>query len=424
MVKVTFDINGQSITPGSFGDVFEATILETIENEVRAKLAGIRDPDTGEFPVVSVIGSTLENLSFEVEGSPKLVSLVQEALDHRDEEGTNEMIANAPTTDKNTENSTPCVFLSHASEDKELARRIAGDFQRQGINTFLDEWEIGPGDSLREKIDASLEQCTHFVVLITSCSIQKRWVTAEINAGFVQKVSGECKFIPLRHDYPAEHLPPLLRSLYSPSLEDYGRNINTLINNIHGITRKPPLGIKPQIIRQSSQGAIGLSATAEAIARLMIEQSEHGNSFDPEIEVVDIRQKTGLDDDDIVDGVDELVGRGLVRKKVFMGCGPIGFGSVISEAALFVALDKYFKDWDPAVDALRIAADLVNGAVEGIVSAIADEYDWLPRRMNPAVNYLVERDVVNAGETTGTHPWCYRWISKKDNTRRFVRDRS
>ena len=52
------------------------------------------------------------------------------------------------------------AFICHASEDKDLARRIATDLHRSGIDTFFDEWEISAGDSLRRKIDEGLAACT------------------------------------------------------------------------------------------------------------------------------------------------------------------------------------------------------------------------------------------------------------------------
>jgi hypothetical protein len=100
------------------------------------------------------------------------------------------------------------------------------------------------------------------------------------------------------------------------------------------------------------------------------------------------------------------------------------FHELTPEAALFTTFDRHFMSWNPEIDALRIAADLANGAVEGSVPEIAKQYDWPPRRMNPAVNYLIEGRLVDFGDECGSHPWCTHWIRKNHATRRFVRDRS
>lgn len=426
-MKITFEIDGRPVNPRNLRDVMAQAILEAIEKDVRGRLAGVRDPETGEFPVVAVRGRSLESLSFEINGSPQLVALARERLGLGEGDANDEDVVSIPTATAAplaAELTAPCVFLCHASEDKPLARQIAGDFQAQGIETFFDEWEIGPGDSLRQKIDAGLGRCTHFVVLLTPSSLSKPWVNAEMDAGFVRRVNGQCRFIALRHGLPPKNLPPLLSGLYSPSIENYARDLPSLVNFIHGVTMKPPLGPAPRPVRESSKSKAGLSPAAEMIARLMIELSEHGDAMDPQLGPAELREATGLPDDDIVDAVHELQGRGFVRRHVTPASGTLGFSSVIPESALFAALDQHFKEWNPEADALRIAADLVNDAAEGIVSVMAASYGWPPRRMNPAISYLAERDLINYSEAIGTHPWRTHWIAKNHNTRRFVRDRS
>src|SRR5689334_13854932 len=105
---------------------------------------------------------------------------------------------------------TPKLFLSHASEDKETARRLAHALHGAGIDTFFAEWEIRSGDSIRQKIDEGLGGCSHFLILLTPTSVNKPWVNAEMDAGFVRKVEGACRFIVLRKDLAASELPPLL----------------------------------------------------------------------------------------------------------------------------------------------------------------------------------------------------------------------
>lgn len=417
MLTVKFEIGGRPVNPANIADALEAAVLESFERQIRVKLDGIRDPETGEFPVVSVRGRRLDNLKIEVSGSSKLVALVSAALDGTDD------ASGANMADETSEKSAPCAFLCHSSKDKELAHRIANDFQGQGIDTIFDKWEIGPGESLRQKIDAGLGRCTHFVALLTPNSIDAPWVKAEMDAAFVQKVTGKCKFIPLRFGLPVDALPPLLQALHSPELKDYEADIQALINGIHGITQKPPLGPAPRPVRERSAGQTGLSPAAEMIAKLMIERSEHGDSFDPQLDGNELRPTTQLSDDELIDAVDELEGKGFVRKIVTLGCGALGFARVTAEAALFSELDQHFMDWNPADDAVRLAAELVNGGDDRGVPQIAEALGWLPRRMNPAVNYLIARDLVDSSEVCGTHPWCTHWIRKTPKTRRFLRDR-
>jgi hypothetical protein len=93
--------------------------------------------------------------------------------------------------------STPKVSLSFAFEDQALAGRIARTLQSNGIDTWWAEWCLGPGDSIRQRIDEGLGNCTYFVVLLTPASVAKPWVAAEMDAGLVAKLS-KGQFIALR----------------------------------------------------------------------------------------------------------------------------------------------------------------------------------------------------------------------------------
>jgi len=145
---------------------------------------------------------------------------------------------------------TPRAFLCHASENKPLARQIAHSLQGVGVGTFFDEWEIRSGDSLRRKIDAGLEGCTHFIALLTPESIHKPWVEAEMDAAFVRKVEGQCRFIPLRNRLPHSELPALLKGVLSPEIDDnnYDADLAKLVSDIYEVSRKPSLGQLPKSI--------------------------------------------------------------------------------------------------------------------------------------------------------------------------------
>lgn len=319
----------------------------------------------------------------------------------------------------------PKAFLCHASEDKDLARRIAKDLQNDGIDTFFDEWEIRSGDSIRRKIDSGLENCTHFIALLTPTSIHKPWVNEEMDAAFVKKVEGQCRFIPLRHELSTSDLPPLLRGISSPGLVNYEEDLRRLVSDIYGVARKPPLGTAPAFTQRPEGLSSDLSTAAARIAELMIRRSENGVLGDPDLNVDDLRTMLQMPDDDIQDGVEELEDLGLVRPIRAMNCGPIGFKTVWPEDELFVCLDGQLMSWDPEADAFQIAADLINDE-EGsaLVQDVAERYGWPPRRINPAVNYLISDDLVDSDETMGSQPYTRHWIRKTSRTRRFVRDHS
>ena len=104
------------------------------------------------------------------------------------------------------------VYLAHASEDKPRVLPIAEYLMANGVDVWLDEWEIEPGNSLRQKMEEGLGAMTHFVVVLTKTSITKPWVAKEIDVGLVQQVGGKSRFVPLVVDLDTAKFSPFLQS--------------------------------------------------------------------------------------------------------------------------------------------------------------------------------------------------------------------
>ena len=94
---------------------------------------------------------------------------------------------------------TPPVFLSHASEDKErFAIPFAKGLRRNGIDVWLDKWEILPEDSLVDKIfEEGLREATAVVIVLSAVSVTKKWVREELNAAIVSRISKKTRIIPI-----------------------------------------------------------------------------------------------------------------------------------------------------------------------------------------------------------------------------------
>jgi len=375
--------------------------IEQIKKHFHEVVGAIRHPETGEFPTLIVQGNSLDALSLKIEGSPELLDLVKQRLGV-EAEG----VSFVPTEKK-----APKVFLSYTTADAVLARRIAEALMAAGIDTWWAEWEIKAGDSLRQRIDQGLGDCTHFVVLLTPASIDKPWVNAELDAALVRKLRNECSLIPLRHQIEASQLPPLLSGLKSPQIDDEAAEIQQVINDIHGISVKPPLGNAPEAVRVATP--TGYSPAATAIARFFVEASEHGVGFDPQIDADELREKTGLTEEDLDDAIHEL--SGMVKET---------FGTVRPECDLFAEFDGYWMPWKPADDALVVAAAMINSAdFPAQLAAIAERIGWPARRLNAAARYLIRRRIVDCIHTLDSHPFTAYRITRTDATRRFVKSR-
>jgi hypothetical protein len=375
MINFTFSINGRNVDPKNMQDALMAALLESVRAEITDRVGAIRDPDTGEFPTVVVRGDNVDNLSIQVEGSPAVVALVQERLGIT--AGTDE------TQDAHVSGAPPKVFLSFAFEDRSLAESLAHALQANGIETWWAEWCMRPGDSLRQKIDEGILECTHFLVLLTPTSIKKPWVNLEMDAGLVRKLGDQCRFLPVRHGLPASELPPLLSGMLSPTVTT-DDEIAQLIRDIHEVSRKPPLGAPPTAVAKTAGTETGYSSAATAIARIFVERSENALFADPQFGIEELAREAGLSLNDTKDALFEL--------SVFFRDH---HDYAMPEGTLFADFDRYWKPWNAPGDALRLAADVLNDPkFPSDPKQIIERYGWTPRRLNPALYYLLERKLI------------------------------
>ena len=78
MIDIEFEIGGRKVRPNSIGDALEQAFLEEVADGIKKSLSSVRCPEHGGRPKVTVKGSAIDNLSFEVEGSCQ--SLIDSAL--------------------------------------------------------------------------------------------------------------------------------------------------------------------------------------------------------------------------------------------------------------------------------------------------------------------------------------------------------
>ncbi len=398
--------NGKPFKAKDFEREMKRRVKEVVANELRERIGSIRDPETGEFPIVAARGNKLEDMRISVEASPKLIAIIRDRLQLKD-------VGMVDFTEAKR-SSDPKAFISYASEDRDLAEHIARALIEAGVETWWDQWEIRAGDSIVEKINKGLGNCTHFIVLLSPNSINKIWVLTENEAAFIRKVNGEVKFIPLRNNLSAKQLLPLMSILHSPTISDPPdeKEIDQLVSDIYGLTKKPELGRKPAA---ANQPASLYSAAAMAVAEYFCRETKDAVFMDPQVSEKNLAEAVDLSLEDTRDALYEL--RDFFRENHL---------AVVPEKYLWAEFDKYFPyGADPFADALTIAADMVNTQdFPEALEEIADRYGWSPRRLNPAVAYLLGKDLVRDIHYLGSGVWVTSQISRTDATRRFVKNRS
>lgn len=101
------------------------------------------------------------------------------------------------------------LFISYATENQDVARRLQFDLQRDGVEVFVDFDRIIPGESLPARINAGLGWCDTLVLLWSEHAAKSYYVAEEWETAFhLQR-----RIIPCLLDNTA--LPPLLsRRMY------------------------------------------------------------------------------------------------------------------------------------------------------------------------------------------------------------------
>jgi hypothetical protein len=108
------------------------------------------------------------------------------------------------------------VFVSHASEDKELVRALVRALETANVAVWYDESELRLGDSLRQSIDRGLSKSRHGVVILSRAFFAKRWPQWELNGLAARHMSGEERVIlPVWHGIDNRDI-----LAFSPSLAD------------------------------------------------------------------------------------------------------------------------------------------------------------------------------------------------------------
>jgi len=102
-------------------------------------------------------------------------------------------------TSKNSTNNVKWdVFISHASEDKDIfVRELALELRRQNIKVWYDEFTLGVGDSLKRSIEKGLADSLLGIVVLSKNFFSKQWPQKELDALLAKEIKGKKIILPI-----------------------------------------------------------------------------------------------------------------------------------------------------------------------------------------------------------------------------------
>jgi hypothetical protein len=164
------------------------------------------------------------------------------------------------------------VFISHASEDKErFVMPFAKRLRDNGIDAWVDKWEMLPGDSLVDKIfEEGIKDANAVIIVLSSISVTKKWVKEEINAAFISRINKSSKLIPVIIDEC--EIPACLQTTLWEKINDidsYEDEYKRIELAILGKNDKPALGNRPKYIDESIENISGLAEIDSLVFKMI-----------------------------------------------------------------------------------------------------------------------------------------------------------
>lgn len=219
---------------------------------------------------------------------------------------------------------TPKVFISHASEDKDrFVLRFAERLRLRGIDAWVDQWEMLPGDNLVDKIfNQGLKTADVVIVVLSSVGLQKPWVQKELNTAVIKNIEDSTRLIPVRLDNC--EIPECLRDTVYQSILDLGNydaEFERIVGTIFRQFDKPTIGSRPAYvdlnILQLGELCRNDSLFLSEACCIALEQG-HPTINDPCAFVARLAEK-GISDQEMIEAQEVLANRYLIKTHPAIG---------------------------------------------------------------------------------------------------------
>jgi hypothetical protein len=114
------------------------------------------------------------------------------------------------------------LFISYSSKDRAFVERLADALRRRGLKLWYDQWEMRPGDRLRDRINSGIASSRYFLVALTPSSVAASWVRTELDAAMIRELERQRVIvIPIVFgDLDRTALPPDLKGKHYVDFRD------------------------------------------------------------------------------------------------------------------------------------------------------------------------------------------------------------
>ena len=270
----------------------------------------------------------------------------------------------------------PKVFVSHASEDKNrFVIEFATKLRENGVDAWLDKWEMLPGDSLVDKIfEEGLKEAEAVIIVLSNFSVDKPWVREELNISIVSKIGKGTKIIPIVLDEC--NVPEALSSTLWEKIDNltsYDSSFKRILSSIYGVIDKPALGASPAHTSSIYHEIGGLTKADNLILKEACEFVVHNDNdlfIDPE-KVFGDGGSLGFGRGEIEECIEILENHGFFKVTRFFGRGNTSYSChiQITEFGFESFLTAYKDDYNDVVK--KVISAIVNENIQSNVELVS-----------------------------------------------------
>jgi hypothetical protein len=315
----------------------------------------------------------------------------------------------------------PKAFISYSHDDKNIAIKISEYLRNNGVESWIDKWEILPGDSLVQKIfEEGLSGADVFIVILSNSSIESKWVKQELDVALIKRIEGVTRIVPVIVE--KVKIPDAIKPLMWVDVsEDFDKAVRNLLMSIFKVYEKPPIGEPPEFIKSQIKSIGGLSLLGTRVGLFFSKTGKEEIGSEEWFSASDLKENLDLSVQETDDAIGELERLGLLEARNYLGTHPFSHGDVSATYALFLHFCGHGLEYDPEEDIKNIASAVV--AKEQIRGDELLKLTGLsPLRINRAVGYLKDYSLLQTIEELGTAPFDFSELWASGATRRFVAD--
>src|SRR5262249_51327512 len=101
------------------------------------------------------------------------------------------------------------VFISHSQDEGQWVDGLAEGLEREGVQVFLQERDIGPGQIKLQRIEEAIGTAGTAILVLSAAAVADPKLYDEYAALLHEATERELRLIPVLHGPPSIRVPPL-----------------------------------------------------------------------------------------------------------------------------------------------------------------------------------------------------------------------